>query len=71
MTANKEIRILMLQEGLSIAKLSKLIDKKQGVKYTPDGLAKKLRNNTLKFNEAEIIADTLDYDIIFKKRAKV
>ena len=58
----------MLQEGLSIAKLTKLINEKHGLKYTSDGLAKKLRNNTLKFNEAEIIADTLNYDISFNKR---
>ncbi len=68
MSANKEIRILMLQEGLTIAKLVKLIVSKQGLKYTADGLAKKLRNNTLKFNEAEMIADTLNYDIVFQKR---
>ena len=68
MSANKEIRILLLQEGLSIAKLSKLINKKQGLNYTSDGISKKLRNNTLKFTEAEMIADTLDYDIVFVKR---
>ena len=67
MSANKEIRILMLQEGLTIAKLAKMICE-QGEKYTADGLSKKLRNNTLKFNEAEMIADILDYDIVFKKR---
>lgn len=68
MSANKEIRILMLQEGLSIAKMTKLINKKNSLNYTPDGISKKLRNNTLKFTEAEIIADTLDYDIVFVKR---
>lgn len=70
MTANKEIRVLMLQEGLNFAKLSALISQKTGTKYTADGLSKKIRNNTLKFVEAELIADTLDYDIIFQKRAK-
>ena len=67
MSANKEIRILLLQEGLTIAKLSKLLNNNGG-KYNPDGLSKKLRNNTLKFNEAELIANILDYDIIFRKR---
>ncbi|MBR1425187.1 hypothetical protein IJ579_06460 [bacterium] len=68
MSANKEIKTIMLQEGLTIAKLVRLIAARQEKKYTADGLAKKLRNNTLKFNEAEMIADTLDYDIIFRKR---
>jgi len=68
MIANKEIRILLLQEGLSIAKLSKLIRKKHGLNYTADGISNKLRNNTLKFTEAEMIADTLDYDIVFVKK---
>lgn len=35
------------------------------------GFQKKLRNNTLKFTEAEIIADTLDYDIVFIKRKQI
>ena len=71
MTANKEIRVLMLQEGLNFTKLSTLISQKTGVKYTADGLSKKVRDNTLKFIEAELIADTLDYDIIFRKRTKI
>lgn len=71
MSVNKEIRILMLQECLTIAKLTKLINEKYGKRlYTADGLSKKLRNNTLKFNEVEIIADVLNYDISFKKRSK-
>jgi len=68
MSANKDIRILMLQEGLTITKLAKIICQKTGKKYTADGLAKKLRNNTLKYTEAEMIADLLEYDIFFKKR---
>lgn len=68
MSANKEIRILMLQEGINIAKLSAKICESKNLKYTADGLSKKLRNNTLKFTEAEMIADVLDYDIVFKKR---
>ncbi len=68
MSANKEVRMLMLQEGLTITKLVGLITEKFGKKYTADGLAKKLRNNTLKFTEAELIAETLDYDICFVKR---
>lgn len=70
MSANKEIRILLLQECLTLLKLTNLInDKLNKKKYTPDGLSKKLRNNTLKFVEAELIADTLGYEIIFKKKS--
>ncbi len=68
MSANKEIRILMLQEGINIAKLAAKICENTNFRYTPDGLSKKLRNNTLKFIEAEMIADVLDYDVVFKKR---
>jgi len=71
MSANKEIRMLMLQECLTISKVVKIVEKKFGKHFTADGLSKKLRNNTLKFVEAEIIADALDYDILFKKRVKV
>ena len=68
MSANKEIRILLLQECLTLAKLAKKINTAKNTTYTADGLSKKLRNNTLKFNEAELIADVLGYDITFKKR---
>ena len=70
MSANREIRIIMLQECVTIAKLVKIVTKKFGQHFTADGLSKKLRKNTLKFVEAEIIADALDYDIIFRKRTK-
>ena len=59
----------MIQEGLNIAKLAKLICQKTELKYTADGISKKLRNNTLKYDEAKMIADILNYDIVFKKRS--
>ena len=68
MSANKEIRVLMLQECITLVKLTEIVNAKQNTNYTADGLSKKLRNNTLKFVEAEKIADSLDYDIIFRKR---
>ena len=70
MSANKEIRVLLLQECLTLSKLTKMINEKSGKNlYTPDGLSKKLRANTLKFTEAELIADVLGYEILFRKKS--
>ncbi len=67
MSANEDIRKLMLKECMTLKKLSDLTANK-GNKYTADSLSKKLRHGTLKYNEAKYLADVLGYDIEFKKR---
>lgn len=64
MEIREDIRILMVKENLTLAKLAKML----GGKTTADGLSKKLRNGTMKYNEAMKIINLLGYDIEFKKR---
>jgi len=68
MSANEDIRILLLKECLTLNKLAKMYNAKNGHKLTPDGLSKKLRFNTLKYDEAKQLADVMGYDIVFRKR---
>ena len=67
-SANEDIRVLLLRECVTIKKISTLIDNQGEKQITPDCLSKKLRNNTLKYTEAKMIADILGYDLIFKRR---
>ena len=67
-SANEDIRILLLRECFSIKKISSLINEQGEKEITADCLSKKLRNNTLKYTEAKMIADLLGYDLIFKRR---
>ncbi|MCD8024074.1 MAG: hypothetical protein LUE64_00900, partial [Candidatus Gastranaerophilales bacterium] len=68
MSANEDIRILMLKECLTLNKLSKLYNAQYETKFTPDGLSKKLRYNTLRYDEAKKLADVMGYELIFQKR---
>ncbi len=68
MSAYEDIRILLLKECITLKKLTQLYNLKNEHKLTPDGLSKKLRFNTLRYDEAKKLADTIGYDIIFRKR---
>lgn len=68
MSANEDIRILILKECLTLKKLANIYSEKSGKILTPDGLSKKLRYNTLSYVEAKMLADSIGYDLIFKKR---
>ena len=67
MSANEDIRKLMLAECVTLKKLSELTAQKCN-KYTADGLSKKLRQNTLKYTEAKYLGDILGYDVVWVKR---
>ena len=68
MSANEDIRILMIKECLTLNKLAALYNEKNSHRITPDGLSKKLRFNTLKYDEAKKLADVMGYDLLFQKR---
>jgi hypothetical protein len=66
MSANEDIRKLLLRENLTLKQLSELTVK-TGKAYTADSLSKKLRQNTLKYTEAKYLAGVMHYEIEFKK----
>ncbi len=68
MSANEDIRILMLKECITLKKLSEIYNSMTDNKITPDGLSKKLRYNTLRYAEAKKLADVMGYDLVFLKR---
>ncbi len=68
MSAYEDIKILLLKECITVKKLVQLYNMNNEHKFTPDGLSKKLRFNTLRYDEAKKLADSIGYDLIFKKR---
>ncbi len=71
MSIQKDIKKLFIEENILIKEAAKLYEEKTGKKMTPDSLAKKIRYNTMKYNEAQELAEALGYKIIFKKQTEI
>ncbi len=68
MTIKKQIKILLAEEDKTLKELAKNLSLKLNKKITADGLSKKLRNNTIKYAEAEDLIDCLGYKIKIEKK---
>jgi hypothetical protein len=68
MTIKKQIKILLTEEDLTLKDLAGKLSLKVNKKVTADGLSKKLRNNTIKYAEAEQLIDCLGYKIKIEKK---
>ena len=64
------IKSLLLQENMTLTELAKIATNSTGKQYTVDSLSRKLQNETMKFNEAEILVNCLGYKINFEKTDK-
>ncbi len=67
MSANKDLRILLLNEAKTIKQLSEMASKISGKKITADGISQKLNRNSMKYDEVKFLARVLGYEIEFKK----
>ncbi len=57
------VKSLLYKKGLTITKLADLLTQKKGRKYTQKNISQKLSRDTLRFDEMEIIAEVLNYEI--------
>lgn len=67
MPAREQIKSLLAQENITIKELAELMCKKTGKKYSLQSISHRMLRGTLSFNEVEIIAEILGYEINFKK----
>lgn len=67
MSVRTSIRTLLLKEHMTLSELARTISKNTGTKYTVDSLSRKLQNETMKYNEAEMLINTIGYNIKFEK----
>jgi len=67
MSVRTSIKMLLLQENMTLTELARLAAEAAQSKYTVDSLSRKLQNETMKYNEAEFLINTMGYKIKFEK----
>ena len=64
----EEIKYLTAKEHITLTKISDILRERKYDKLTLSNLSRKIKNQTIKFEEVREIADILGYDIKFEKR---
>lgn len=67
MSANKDLRILLVNEAKTIKQLAAMASEISGKKITPEGISQKLNRNSMKYDEVQFFAGVLGYEIQFKR----
>lgn len=67
MSVRTSIRTLLLKEHMTLSELARIVSANTNTKYTVDSLSRKLQNETMKYNEAEMLINTIGYNIKFEK----
>ncbi len=70
MSVRTTIKTLLLQENMTLTELAKIVSQTTGKQYTVDSLSRKLQNETMKYNEAEMLIKNMGYTIKFEKLNK-
>jgi len=64
--AREQIKLLLGTRGMTMTKLTGVMTKRTGEKYTISNLSAKMIRGTLSYNEMLTICEILDYSIEFK-----
>lgn len=67
MPSKEEVKIMIMREGLTVQKLADMLKAKTGKHYTQRSLQNKISLSSLNFDEMEIIAELLGYEIKIEK----
>lgn len=67
MSANKDLRKLLLEETMSIKELAEMATKMSGKTITQYSISQKLNRDSMKYDEVKFLARVLGYEIEFKK----
>ncbi len=70
MTAREFVKILLAKECMTLKELARIATENSNKKYTLDGLSHKMRLGTLRFEDVELFAELLGYEIELKKVEK-
>lgn len=68
MSVRKDIKSLLAKSDTTLKFVAEQIRIKTGRNISADNLSQKLRKGTLRYDDAVLIADILDYDLQFIKR---
>lgn len=67
MGVREDIKTLMVQSNWSMQEVAREMTKITGKNYSGPNLSQKLSRKTLKYEEAKLIGQILDYDLKFIK----
>ncbi len=65
MRVRKDIRMLLLENDMSITDIAKEMSKRTGKNISRSNISQKLLRGTLKYEEALLIGNILGYDLKF------
>ena len=68
MNIRNEIKSYIIREGMTMNEVVELLSQEYGWSSSVPNLSGKLRRGSLRYGEAEELADMLGYDIVWKKR---
>lgn len=68
MSVREDIKVLLAKSDTTLKFVAEQIRIKTGRNISADNLSQKLRKGTLRYDDAVLIADILDYDLKFIKR---
>jgi len=68
LSAKDLIKLLLSRENITQKKLAYMLTEQTNKKYTPDGLSRKLNNDTITYKEVSNIVDILGYNINVEKK---
>lgn len=68
MPSKETVKILLFKKNMTITNLATEMMKLTGKKYTRQSLSSKISRSSLKFDEMEVIAQILNYKIVFEDK---
>lgn len=68
MGVREDIKTIIVQENWTIAEIGKEMTKITGKNYSGSNLSQKLSRKTLKYEEAKLIGQILNYELKFIKK---
>ena len=68
MNIRNEITSYIIREGMTMSEVVERLSQEYGWSSSVPNLSGKLRRGSLRYGEAEELADILGYDIVWKKR---
>lgn len=67
-TIGEKIKIIAAYRGLNLKTVGEEFNKRQGTKYNATSFQRKIRNNSLSYDELTEIGDILGFDVDIKLR---
>ena len=65
MSAINEVKMLAAKKGITLTRVAEYMSAHSDKEYTLDKLSKKLRGNTIRYEEMKLIANALNMELMF------